>query len=189
MWSSHCLCVFPHLPLFQFNKAVYLNVRLESTFSMWAISLFKKLYVYYHLNSPFNPFDGDTVCMTLFVVPILAPSFAILALSHSPTSGCPRLPTEQTLTVSHFLCQKAGSVPLGLMSLISQPVFPLSCTMSQCTCPTSASQATGNNGGERQFVIKTEVVWWCWQTTGDAGCPHVHLQRDGLRTDWMMGII
>lgn len=74
---------------------------------------------------PLYSSNGDTVCMTLFVVPILAHRlpFWPSSLTHL---WVPCLPTEQTLTVSHLFRQKARSIPSGLMSPISQPVSPLS---------------------------------------------------------------
>lgn len=73
--------------------------------------------------------------MTLFVVLILARHSGS---SHSATSGCLCLPAKQTLTVSHFLRQKAKSVPSGLTSPIRQPASPFSC--AQCLCPTLVVQ-------------------------------------------------
>lgn len=113
--------------------------------------------------SPQEPFCPFIVLMvTQFAWPcLLSPFWHVFCHSgplHSPTSGCPCLPAKQTLTVSHFFCQKAESLPSGLMSSISQPVSSLSCPMSQCTCPTSASQVTGNNGGGERVYDKN---WSC----------------------------
>lgn len=65
--------------------------------------------------------------VTQFTWPCLLSSFGhvILALPTQPPLGA-CLPAKQTLTVSHFLCQKAKSVPSGLTSPIRQPASPLS---------------------------------------------------------------
>lgn len=69
--------------------------------------------------------------MTLFVVLILARHSGS---SHSATSGCLCLPAKQTLTVSHFLRQKAKSVPSGLTSPIRQPAS----LFSPALCPNAS---------------------------------------------------
>lgn len=95
--------------------------------------------------------DGDTVCLTLFVVPILACLLPFwLSPTLSPTSQCPCLPTEQTFTVSHFFHQKGWERPPRTdVSNQTTNQFPLSCRMSQYTRTKLASQVTGHNGEER----------------------------------------
>lgn len=110
-----------------------------------------------------HSFGGDTVCMTLFIVPIFT-SVAILALSsHPPLGSSVCQPSKHSLSLI-FPIKKAGGIPSRLMSPISQPV-PLSRSMSQCTRSILAFQVTGNNEeeGEREFAIKNDV-WLSWQT-------------------------
>lgn len=149
--------------------------------------------------------------VTQFARPCLLSAFWHIFCHSGPprslTSGCPRLPSEQTLTVSHFFCQKAESVPSGLMSPISQPVSPLSRPTSQCTCPTLVSQVTGNNGGrsERQKLklfggadgqlvtqdvlmsISGEIDWWELYNTKNKHTRRQKLQLGPASDDsWIM---
>lgn len=151
--------------------------------------------------------------VTQFARPCLLSEFWHIFCHSGPprslTSGCPRLPSEQTLTVSHFFRQKAESVPSGVMSPISQPVSPLSRPTSQCTCPTLVSQVTGNNGGrsERQKLkllggtdgqlvtqdvlisISREIDWWELYNTKNKHTRRQKLQIGPASDDsWMSSI-
>lgn len=134
--------------------------------------------------------------MTQFVWPYLLSQFwRVFCHSgplQSPASWCPCLPNEQTLTVNlfffFFLSKRLGAFPQD-WCLQSAKQFPLSCPMSQCTCATLTSPVTWNDGEAREFVIKIEAAWSSWQTTGDARCSDVRLQRVGLRKDSMMRIL
>lgn len=74
---------------------------------------------------PLYSFSSDTVCMTLFVVPILA---CLLPFWPSPLTNL-WVPMSANRANTHcqsfFFVKKAGSVPSGLMSPISQAVSPL----------------------------------------------------------------
>lgn len=113
--------------------------------------------------------DGDTVCMTLFVVPILACLLPFwLSPTLSPTSLCPYLPTEQTFTVSHFLHQKGWERPLRT-DVSNQPAsFP-----AHAGCPSTHVPIWPLKWQET--MERSESVM-SWQTTHDAG----YLSRDVL---------
>lgn len=147
------------------------------TFHTGHITLLKTVY----LLSPQKPFCPFILLMvTQFAWPcLLSPFWQIFCHSgplHSPTSGRPCLPTERTLTVSHFFCQKAKSVPSGLMSPISQPVSPLYCPVSHFGLSSDMKQWRGEQVSDKSWsclVVLTDN-WWRRMSW----CPDVHLQRD-----------
>lgn len=83
----------------------------------------------------------------------------------SSTSGCPCLPTEQTLTVTHFLPHQKAGAPSRLISPINQPVSSFLPDVPVYTVHFGLS--VGNNGAERErcLVIRIDRYWrrrsWC----------------------------
>lgn len=172
--SSVFLC-FWHLPQLGFytlqdieNIFVYLNLNILD--SVWSTSLFQK-----YLLSPQKPFCSFIVSVvTQFVWPYLLSQFwHVFCHSgplHSPTSGCPCLPTEQTLTVSHFFLSKRLGAFLQDWCLQSvSPLLPnVPVYMFHFGLPSDGKRWRGERVCDKNWsclVILTDNWWrrmfWC----------------------------
>lgn len=106
-----------------------------------------------------HSFGGDTVCMTLFIVPIFT-SVAILALSsHPPLGSSVCQPSKHSLSLI-FPIKKAGGIPSRL-SPISQPV-----PLSRCPSvhvpfwPFKWQETMKRRESLRCLVVLTDRVTW-----------------------------
>lgn len=138
---------------------------------------------------PLHSFVGDTVCMTLFLVLILArllPSWPT-PLTHLwvPISASQANTHCQSFFLSkgqeHSPRTDISNQPTSFLFLL--PDVPLH--MAHFGLSSDGTQREGNE----RVCDKNWSCLWCWPTAGDAGCSDVHVQRVGLRMDWTMIII
>lgn len=150
----------------------------------WPYHLFKNYVssITSQALSPFYGFNGDTVYMTLFFVLILARLLQSWPF-HPPLGAHVCQLSKHSLSVI-FSVKRLRVFPQD-WRFYSANQFPLPSAQCPSVHVPLWSQVTESNIGGQQVCDKTEVVWWCWLTTGDAGSPDVHLSRDGSgRTEW-----
>lgn len=124
--------------------------------------------------------------VTQFRWPRLSTPFYVFCHSGcllSSTSGCPHLPTDQTLTVTHFFPHQIDDAPSRLISPIGQPVWSFVPDIWVYRFHLSLL-ARGNNGAEGELFSHQDRPWLCilvdTRTDGWETWPGKQTQRHQL---------
>lgn len=135
-----------------------------------------------YLKASSKPFDSIDFMVTQFPWPGLLSPFYVFCHSGcllSSTSGCLCLPTQQTLTVTHFLPHQKAGAPWRLRSPINQPVSSFLPVVPVGRFHFGLS--AGHNGAEREMFSHQDrppltqeiLMWWWWHQDGRNGDKYV----------------